>query len=618
NLGNALAAEGRLDDAVKAYELAITLSPRYAEAHNNLGGAFTDQGKLDKAATCYERAIVLGPDYAEAHYNLGKVLQLQCRFDEAKRRYEQALSLQPNHIEARNNLGNVLRLQGQFDEAAACFKRALETSPDNIDVLANLGAVLLEQGRSDEAWTAYERVLALAPDNADAIRMLGMRLALQARLEEALAHFERALEIDPDNKLARSDYLMCLNYTDRTAAEIFNAHRRFGEVHERDLPPPAPHLNDRNPKRRLRVGYVSGDFCNHSVAWFLAPLLTAHDPAAVEVFCYAEVVQPDAVTERLKGQADHWVSTVGMSDQALAERIRAERIDILVDLAGHTAHNRLTMFALKPAPVQITWLGYPNTTGLSAMDWRLVDAVTDPPGEADGFATESLVRLEDGFLCYGPPPDAPEPAPPPCLAAGVVTFGSFNNPSKLGDATLDVWAKLLERLPAARLLLKGGAFSDEAARQRFHARFEQRGVAPERVVLKGYAAHTADHLALYADIDIGLDPFPYNGTTTTCEALWMGVPVVALLGGRHAGRVSASLLTRVGLEELIARDAQAYVDIAARLAGDPARLAELRATLRPRMAASPLTDAPAFARKLERAYRQMWTRWCDGGEVEGP
>ncbi|MFI4976963.1 MAG: glycosyltransferase, partial [Caulobacterales bacterium] len=274
-------------------------------------------------------------------------------------------------------------------------------------------------------------------------------------------------------------------------------------------------------------------------------------------------------------------------------------------------NNRLTMFALKPAPVQATWLGYPNTTGLAAMDYRLVDAVTDPPGEADAFATETLVRLEDGFLCYGPPPDAPEPAPPPSRASGVVTFGSFNNPSKLGDATLDAWAKLLERLPAARLLLKGGAFSDEGARQWFHARFEQRGVAPERVQLKGYAAHTADHLALYADIDIGLDPFPYNGTTTTCEALWMGVPVVALLGDRHAARVSASLLTRVGLEELIATDAPAYVDIAARLAGDPARLAEIRRTLRPRMAASPLTDAPAFARKLERAYRQMWTRWCD-------
>ncbi|MFI4973168.1 MAG: tetratricopeptide repeat protein, partial [Caulobacterales bacterium] len=614
NLGNALAAEGRLDDAVKAYELAITLSPRYAEAHNNLGGAFTDQGKLEKAATCYERAIALKPDYAEAHYNLGKILHVQCRFDEAKRRYEQALSLQPNYIEARNNLGNVLRLQGQFDEAAACFKLALKTSPDNIDVLANLGAVLLEQGRSDEAWTAYERVLALAPDNADAIRMLGMRLALQARLEEALAHFERALEIDPDNKLARGDLLMCLNYTDRTAAdEIFAAHRQFGEIHERDLPPPAPHLNDRDPERRLRVGYVSPDFKEHATAWFLSPLLASHDHAAVEVFCYAEVANPDRRTAQLEGMADHWRSSVRLSDQALAERIRADRIDILVDVAGHTAGNRLTMFALRPAPVQVTWLGYPNTTGLAAMDYKLVDAVTDPENAAAVWSTETLFRLDDGFICYGASSDDPAPAPPPCLAAGMVTFGSYNNPVKLGEATLDAWARLLARTPASRLVLRGSAFHDAEGRERFHARFARRGVGNERIELLDFTADSAQVRAQYAQLDIALDPFPYNGTTTTCEALWMGVPVVALLGDRHAARVSASLLTQVGLEELIATDVQAYVDIAARLAADPARLAEIRRTLRPRMAASPLTDAPAFARKLERAYRQMWTRWCDSG-----
>jgi protein O-GlcNAc transferase len=339
------------------------------------------------------------------------------------------------------------------------------------------------------------------------------------------------------------------------------------------------------------------------------PLLRGHDRQKVEVFCYAEVTRPDSFTARLQGLADHWRVTVGLSDQRLAERIRTDGIDILVDLAGHTAGNRLPVFARKPAPVRVTWLGYPNTTGLKAIDYRLVDAVTDPDGEADAWASETLVRLEDGFVCYRGLRDGPELTPPPCLKTGTVTFGSFNNPAKVSTATFDAWAKLLSRLPQARLLLKGMWFADASTCALFLARLGERGVAADRVELVTWLP-AAEHLALYHRVDIALDPFPYNGTTTTCEALWMGVPVITLRGHRHAGRVGASLLTRIGLTDLIAHSIEEYVEIAVALAGNSGRLDDLRRALRPRMAASTICDERAFACKMEAAFRSMWQHWC--------
>jgi predicted O-linked N-acetylglucosamine transferase (SPINDLY family) len=346
------------------------------------------------------------------------------------------------------------------------------------------------------------------------------------------------------------------------------------------------------------------------VAYFVEPLLKGHDRQAVEVFCYAEVKRPDTVTGDLQRLADHWLVTVGLSDEELAERIRTAGIDILIDLAGHTGNNRLRVFARKPAPVQVTWLGYPNTTGLEAIDYRLVDEVTDPVGEADAWASEALVRLEGGFLCFGALKDTPEPTVSPCLKTGTVTFGSFNNPAKVSAATFDAWAMLLSRLPQARLLVKGRPFADAVARTLFLARLDERGVAAERVELVAWLPDAAAHLALYHQVDIALDPFPYNGTTTTCEALWMGVPVVTLRGDRHAGRVGASLLSQIGQPDFIANSAHDYVEIGIALAGNPRRLDELRRSLRPRIASSPLCYGPIFARKMEAAFRMIWQRWC--------
>ncbi|MFI4976866.1 MAG: tetratricopeptide repeat protein, partial [Caulobacterales bacterium] len=378
SLGNALKAQARLDDAAASYRRALQLQPHDAVAHNNLGNVLKAQGQFDAAVASYARAVVLRPGIAELHNNLGNALLARGKPEAAAASYQQALALKPDYAEAHYNLANVLKDIGRHREAVAHYQRALALRPDFFEAHFNLGKTFRTQDRLDEAVDCYERARALNPDAIDVLTSLGAALMAQGKQEAAAVPYERLLALKPDNARFRSDYLMCLNYTDRAAADIFAEHRLFGEIHERDLPPSAPHSNDRDRERRLRIGYVSGDFWNHSVAWFFAPLLAAHDAAAVEVFCYAQVAKPDTVTERLKGQADHWLPTVGMSDESLAARIRADRIDILVDLAGHTANNRLTMFALKPAPVQATWLGYPNTTGLAAMDYRLVDAVTDP------------------------------------------------------------------------------------------------------------------------------------------------------------------------------------------------------------------------------------------------
>jgi predicted O-linked N-acetylglucosamine transferase (SPINDLY family) len=363
------------------------------------------------------------------------------------------------------------------------------------------------------------------------------------------------------------------------------------------------------PDRRLRIGYVSPDFRAHSVASFLEPVLARHDTDNFDVVCYAQVAHPDRTTERLRQLAGHWRDTCAQSDEQVANMIRQDRIDILVDLAGHTRNNRLTVFTHRPAPIQLTYLGYPNTTGLPQIDYRLTDALADPP-EADALHTERLVRLPRGFLCYSAPQDAPAVSPLPATAVGHITFGSLNNLAKVNEQVVELWARVLHAVPGAQLLLKGKALCDQATAGRFVEMFARHRIPADRLRLASWAATRAQHLTTYAQVDIALDPFPYNGTTTTCEALWMGVPVVALAGDRHAARVGVSILTHVGLREFIATTPDDYVRTAAGLAADRARLVALRASLRRRMADSPLCDGAAFTRDIEATYRAMWETWC--------
>ena len=400
--GELLRQRGLTEEALKILSRAIEIAPNLVSAWVNYGTALQQAKRADDAAMAYEKALALKPDLAEVHSNLGIALKEQGKLDEAVARYEQALACKPDFAEAHSNLGTVLKDQGKLDEAVACYRRALVLKPDFAEAHSNLGNALEDQGKLDEAVAAYRQAIGIKPDLAEAHSNLGNALKDQGKLDEAVAAYRQAIGIKPDYAEAHSNLLFSLNYGDKsTAYHLFAAHREWDERYGRQVSRPTAYANVREAARRLKIGYVSPDFRAHSVAYFVEPLLKGHDRQAVEVFCYAEVKRPDTVTAHLQGLADHWLATVGLSDEELAERIRADGIDILVDLAGHTANNRLRVFARKPAPVQVTWLGYPNTTGLEAIDYRLVDAVTDPFGEADAWASETLVRLEGGFLCYG-------------------------------------------------------------------------------------------------------------------------------------------------------------------------------------------------------------------------
>ncbi len=596
---------GRLAEAENLYTRILAAAPDHADCLHLMGVLATQTGRAELAVRLIGEALARDGADAAYHSNLGNALHALGRDGEAEESYRRALALKPDYVGARYNLASLLQARGRCEEALTQFEQTLALWPDNPDLHANCGAALLELGRLTKAAVRCERALALKPDHLAARINLGKCCQELKRMVEAVAHYRQALAVRPDHAEVHSNLLMTLTYLpDRPAGRLFDEHRDYGRRHCR---PASLHANAREPERRLRVGCVSGDFRRHVVGFFFVPVLEAHDRDAVSVHLYSETRRPDSLTARLKARADGWCDTAGLDDDALAARIRADGIDVLVDLAGHSAFNRLPVFARKPAPVQVTWLGYPGTTGLTAMDYRLVDPVSDPEGAADAQATERLVRLKDGFLCY-----RPETAPEPGRGTGPLTFGSFNSLNKLSEPVLDLWAALLNRLPEARLLLKCRQLADPAAAALLRAAFESRGVAGERLDLRSWTAGPEAHLETYREIDIGLDPFPYAGTTTTCEALWMGVPVVTLAGDRHAARMGASLLTRVGLPELIATTQTAYLEIAVSLAGDPARRDRLRSDLRPRMAASPLCDAFGLARCLETAYRVMWRRWCAG------
>jgi predicted O-linked N-acetylglucosamine transferase (SPINDLY family) len=438
---------------------------------------------------------------------------------------------------------------------------------------------------------------------------LGAALLLVGRADEAERSFGLAIEEQPGFAEAHSNMLLAMHYRKGDDARVmYEAHLEWARQHARDLPRPAAHAGRAlEPARRLNVGYLSPDFRHHAVAWFIESVLAAHDRSRFRTFFYSTVTNPDAVTRRFMKLCDEWRDIHASSDDEAARLIRQDRIDILIDLAGHTGGGRPLLFARKPAPIQVNWLGHPNTTGLAQMDYRITDTYADPEGEADRHHTEKLVRLATGFFCYAPPPDAPDTGEPPVLASGQVTFGCFNNLAKVTPQMIELWARILRELPQARLVMVTHALGEESARRAIHGNFAGEGIAADRVKLFGPESH-GGLLGRYREVDVTLDTFPYHGHTTTCEALWMGVPVVTLAGRTHLSRVGVSILRRIGLSELIAATPEEYVRKAVTLARDPERLRELRAGMRQRMRGSPLLDAAAFARALESAYRAMWFR----------
>jgi predicted O-linked N-acetylglucosamine transferase (SPINDLY family) len=609
NLSALLRSMGKPEAAIPPLRQALQARPNLGEIHYNLGNALADLGRQEEALVCYGQAARCASGSALGYQCLGRMLQAQGKLDEAIVAYRQALRVQPDSFEACSSLGHALLIRNQTAEALACCQQAARLRPHSADAFNGLGNVYYAQGCLDQAVFCYRSALHRQPELPSARYNLGVALQAQGKLAEAHACYREVLRVKPDDPVAHSTYAGSLIYDPSVdGRRLLAEHQQWAATHTATLtkqPPP----NDRaDPERRLRVGYVSPDLRAHPMAYFLAPILAAHDPVQVETTCYAEVPAPDGMTAHLRVLAGRWRETFGLSDRQLAELIRQDGIDILVDLAGHTAGNRLLVFARKPAPVQVSYLGYPCTTGLTAIDYRLGDAVTDPPDQPACYA-EALVRLEGVFCCYAPPRNTSPVSPLPAPTRGGITFGSLHKLEKLNGAVLDLWCRILRALPCARILLSRNTLHGRNG-ERVLSEFQERGIARDRVVLHHAEPVDLHHLRIYDAIDIALDPFPWNGHTTACEALWMGVPVVALRGQRHSGRMVVSVLNAVGLPELTADSAEEYCRIAVGLATDLPRLSRLRAELRTRMGQSPLCDAGAFTRRLEAAYRGMWRAWC--------
>ena len=611
NLGEVLRCMGQCERAIASHRMALGIAPDFADALNGLGSALQDAGRREEALDAFRAALRSKPDSVDAHNNMGNALRDSGRPEDAAAAYRAALQFKPDHPEAHSNLGNALLDLGRMEEAVAEYQTALRLKPDFPVALSNLGTALRDLGRLAEAAAACRTALALRPGDAIAHCNLGSVLRDMGLSDQAVAEYRTALRLKPDFIEARGNLLFCLHYLpDLDPEEIFCEHGRWEELHAQPLAGLfAKHTNAPNPERRLRIGFISPDFREHSVAYFLENLLAAHDGAQVEIYCYADLLREDGFSERLRQHAGQWRRIAGMADSQVADLIVQDGIDILVDLAGHTAHNRLLVFARKPAPVQVTWLGYCDTTGLSAMDYRFTDGYADPPGTTEHLHSEELVRLPDIFACFRPAADSPDVLALPALARGHVTFASFHTLAKINEPLLERWARILIEVPGSRLLMAASGLDEDLQQRRLRDVFAGKGIDGERLEFKGQQS-MRDYLALHNAVDVLLDCDPFTGHTISCHALWMGVPVVTLAGKTHCGRMVGSVLSTLGLPDLIGGNADQYVEIAVKLAGDLPRLAHLLATLRERMRNSALTDAPRFARNVEAAFRQMWRAWC--------
>jgi protein O-GlcNAc transferase len=604
----------RFTEAADAYRQSLARKPGNGKALNNLGRAVLDSGDIGQAIAILNQAVKTSPPNPAAHTNLGAALRMNGDPDAAAEHYRKAISIDEKCAEAHGNLGVVLAGQGRVGEAIVSIRRAIELNPRMYNPRFNLAKILHESMRMNEAHEQVHAALQIRPTSAEAHNLLGNLLGITGQISQCIAAQRRAVELKPDFAAAHSNLLLSLHYLpDLAPQDLFAAHQQWAMQQTRGLMPiNESYANDRTADRRLRVGYVSPNFNAHSVAYFFEPVLAAHDRKQFEIFCYSDLPSGDQTTDRLKTLADHWREIAGKADEAVSGMIRQDAIDILVDLAGHTSGNRMPMFARKPAPVQITWLGYPDTTGLKTMDYRVTDAIADPPGASDPFHTEKLIRIPGGAWSYQAA-QGPDIGPSPASANGFVTFGSFNNLPKVTHTALQCWARILQKVPRSRLILKSSGLSSQMGREQAAGHLTRNGIEPGRFELLGWLPTTFSHLELYNRIDIALDTFPYNGTTTTCEALWMGVPVITFSGSSHVSRVGTSLLTHANCPEWIAADLNGYVDLAVQMANQLPDLAAARSTLRDRLKTSALCDGKRMAGELETVYRQTWAAFCDPG-----
>ncbi|KAK7345311.1 hypothetical protein VNO77_15912 [Canavalia gladiata] len=622
NMGVIYKNRGDLEAAITCYERCLAVSPNFEIAKNNMAIALTDlgtkvklEGDINRGVAFYKKALYYNWHYADAMYNLGVAYGEMLKFDMAIVFYELAFHFNPHCAEACNNLGVIYKDRDNLDKAVECYQLALTIKPNFSQSLNNLGVVYTVQGKMDAAASMIEKAIIANPTYAEAYNNLGVLYRDAGDIALAIDAYEQCLKIDPDSRNAGQNRLLAMNYIDEGVDDkLFEAHRDWGRRFMRLYPQFTSWDNSKDPDRPLVIGYVSPDYFTHSVSYFIEAPLLYHDYTNYKVIVYSAVVKADAKTIRFREKvlkSGIWKDIYGTDEKKVADMVREDQVDILVELTGHTANNKLGMMACRPAPVQVTWIGYPNTTGLPTVDYRITDSLADPP-ETKQKHVEELVRLPDCFLCYTPSPEAGPVCPTPALSNGFVTFGSFNNLAKITPKVLQVWARILCAVPNSRLVVKCKPFCCDSVRKKFLSTLEKLGLEPLRVDLLPLILLNHDHMQAYSLMDISLDTFPYAGTTTTCESLYMGVPCVTMAGSVHAHNVGVSLLSKVGLDHLIAKNEDEYVNLALKLASDVSALQNLRMSLRELMSKSPLCDGANFTLGLESTYRQMWRRYCKG------
>lgn len=605
-LGAIAKQAGRLQDSLVPMQHAARLAPNAASAHHNLGVTLKALGHFADAERSFREALRLNPSDANTHYSLSFVLKGLGRMPEAESSIREAIRLKPDFAEAHNDLGVILHELGRFAEAEASCRTAIRVKPDYASAHSNLGATLGDLGRAVEGQISHREALRLDPNSAQQCNNLGLALVAVGELAEAEELFRRALAIDPNYTTAFDNLLFTMNYhPDKTAEEVRRVYaeydRRFGAPHAAAI---RPHANAPAAGRRLKIGYVSPDFRRHSVRYFLEPLLARHDRTAFELHAYAEFRAADDWTARYKTYFDHWTATYGIGDDALAEKIRSDGIDILVDLAGHTANTRLSVFFRKPAPVSVSWLGYAYTTGLAAIDYFLTDEACAPPGSDHLFA-ETPWRIETPSFVYRPNENMGPVGELPALAKGCVTFGTLTRAARINRYSVELWSQILLAVPNSRLVIDSFSFSDRSICEKLASQFAAFGVARERLEI----GHRSPPWDVLRSIDICFDCFPHNSGVTLFECLYMGLPCVTLAGRPSVGRIGSSVLHGVGHPEWIAHTPEAYRQIAVDLASDLPKLAAIRSTLRAEMQGRPIMDEGGFAKRVEAAYRQMFEKW---------
>lgn len=608
---------GRHELAVEWINRALALNPNNSQAYSNLGEALLGAGLRADAITAFRRSLSIDPGDALANYNLGNALRDSGRLDEAIAAFRRALEIKPDYPVARNNLGGVLKMSGRLDEAITAYQEATKLEPGYAEAHINLGVALNQIGRLEDAAASFRRAIQLKSDIRNAHINLGHTLMVMGCLQEAVEAFSEGLLIEPEAADIRSNLLLALNYSPHhDLSEIVQGHVDWFNIHTIQIAPSRTYANNRNPARPLRIGYVSADFRDHVVGRNIWPLFQHHHRSEFEIVCYATGVQ-DHLTRKFQHYAGRWRDTSDITDAMLDQMIRDDEVDILIDLSQHTSGNRLLVFAHRPAPVQVSFAGYPESTGLEAIGYRISGKWLERNGtrDADGLLVKAKVHeqvyLTDSFWCYDPCGMEMAINELPAQANGTITFGSLNNFCKVNEPLLKLWARVLEEVKDSRLII---LTHDGSHRQRTRQFLEAEGVETHRIEFVTPRPRK-EYLELYHRLDVVLDTFPYNGHTTSLDALWMGVPVVSLCGERPVSRAGLSQLSNLGLPELVAFTEDQYVDIATQLANDLPRLNGLRATLRKRMEKSVLMDGPHFARQIEACYRSMWRQWCESQAV---